>query len=126
MITPANILAVIIGGGIGSLCRYLFSLLASRIFGGSFAWGTLGANLAGCLLIGIGYALMERNIMSPAVRLFCMTGFLGGFTTFSTYSLESINFLTSGQFSMALTNIAVNNIGGLMLVVFGIWLGRMV
>lgn len=121
-----NLILVIIGGGVGSACRYLFSLLASRWFGAGFAWGTLGVNWGGCLLIGLAFALVEKSIISPATRLLFMTGFLGGLTTFSTYALESINLARGGEMALALTNIAVNNIGGLILVVLGIWLGRLI
>jgi CrcB protein len=119
-----NILLVIIGGGLGSACRYLFSLLAAKWFGSAFPMGTLGVNLAGCFLIGLGFSLAGRNIISPSVRLLFMTGFLGGLTTFSTYALESTNFMRSSQLLPALGNIAVNNLGGLILVLVGLWCGR--
>jgi CrcB protein len=119
-----NILFIIAGGGLGSACRYLFSLLAVKWFGNSFPLGTLGVNLIGCFLIGLGFSLAGRIIISPTVRLLLMTGFLGGLTTFSTYALESTNFMGNGQFLTALGNIALNNIGGLALVFLGLWLGR--
>jgi CrcB protein len=119
-----NIILVIAGGGLGSACRYLFSLLAAKWFGGNFPMGTLGVNLIGCFLIGLGFSLAGRNIISPSVRLLFMTGFLGGLTTFSTYALESANFIRGSQLLPALGNIAVNNLGGLLLVFAGLWLGR--
>lgn len=118
-----NIILVLIGGGLGSVCRYLFSTVAVRWFGNSFPVGTLGVNLAGCLLIGFGFSLAGRSIISPSIRLFFMTGFLGGLTTFSTYALESVNFIRKTEMFPALLNIAVNNIGGLALVFIGLWLG---
>lgn len=121
-----NIILVVIGGGLGSACRYLFSLLATRWFGSSFSWGTLGVNLGGCLLIGFAFSLVSRNIVSPSVHLLFMTGFLGGLTTFSTYALESVNYMNGGGLNLAVTNIAVNNIGGLILVFAGIWLGKLI
>lgn len=119
-----NIISVVIGGGLGSVCRYLLSLLAGKLFGNDFPIGTLSVNLIGCFLIGLGFALAERNIISPTVRLLFMTGFLGGLTTFSTYALESANFITNGQISAALITIVENNLGGLALVFLGIWLGK--
>lgn len=119
-----NIILVMIGGGLGSACRYLFSLLATKWFGSNFPMGTLGVNLVGCFLIGIGFSLAGRNIISPSVRLLFMTGFLGGLTTFSTYCLESTNLMRSNELIPALGNIAVNNLGGLLLVFVGLWLGR--
>jgi fluoride exporter len=119
-----NIILVIIGGGIGSASRYLLTLLATRWFGSNFPVGTLGVNLGGCFLIGLGFALADKGSISPSVRLLLMTGFLGGLTTFSTYALESINFFRSFEMSSALINIALNNIGGFVLVLIGMWLGR--
>lgn len=119
-----NILLVIGGGGIGSVCRYLFSLLAGKLFGNHFPLGTFGVNVLGCFLIGLGFSLAERSIISPTTRLFFMTGFLGGLTTFSTYMLESVNFLENHQLSTAFINFAANNLGGLVLVFLGLWLGR--
>ena len=121
-----NIILVIIGGGIGSACRYMFSLMAGRLFGDGFPLGTLGVNLAGCFLIGFAFALASRNIISPAVRLFFATGFLGGLTTFSTYALESVNFMRGNGLLAAIFNIALNNVGGLILVLLGLWLGHFI
>lgn len=121
-----NIILVIIGGGLGSVCRYLFSLVAVKWFGNTFPMGTLGVNLIGCLLIGLGFSLAGRNIISPSVRLLFMTGFLGGLTTFSTYALESTNFLKGVDLFPALVNIVTNNIGGLALVLLGMWLGKLI
>jgi len=112
-----KIALVVLGGGIGSLCRYLTSLGAARIFGTSFPWGTLIVNLVGCFLIGCSFALAERNlVMGPSVRLFFMTGFLGGLTTFSSYALESVSSTSS---LIVVANIVGNNVAGLCLVLAG-------
>lgn len=121
-----NILLVVIGGGLGSACRYLFTLFATRLIGNQFPWGTLGVNLIGCFLIGLIFSLAGRNIVTPQFRLLFMTGFLGGLTTFSTYALESTNFWTGSEITAALTNIAINNLGGFILVLFGLWLGNQI
>lgn len=121
-----NLLLVLLGGGIGSVCRYLIAKSATQWFGSSFAWGTLGVNLGGCLLIGFSFALAERSIISPQIRLITMTGFLGGLTTFSTFALETINFANNYSLNLTLMNIALNNAGGLFLVIIGIWLGRLI
>lgn len=119
-----NTMLVIIGGGLGSACRYFFSLLAAKWFGNNFSIGTLGVNIFGCFLIGLCFSLAGRNIISPTIRLLFMTGFLGGLTTFSTYALESSYFIGNGEILTALTNIAVNNLGGLAFVFLGLWLGE--
>jgi len=115
-----KIALVALGGGLGSLCRYLASLGAAKLFGGNFPWGTMAVNLSGCLMIGCAFALAERNlVMGPSARLFFMTGFLGGLTTFSSYALESVNAASSGQTVAALANVAVNNVAGLGLALLG-------
>ncbi len=119
-----NMIWVMVGGGLGSVCRYLLSLLGAKIFGNSFPIGTLSVNLLGCFLIGLGFSLAERNVLSPTLQLLFMTGFLGGLTTFSTYALESAHYIGNGQLYSALLNIAANNVPGLVLVFLGLWLGK--
>ena len=110
---------VFLGGGIGSVTRYGTTLLAGRMFGTGFPWGTLIVNLGGCFLIGIILGLAEKsNLIQPSTRLFFVTGFLGGLTTFSSYALESIVALRSSTY-LALANIAANNLIGLALVACG-------
>jgi CrcB protein len=113
---------VFLGGGIGSATRYGTTLLAGKLFGTGFPWGTLIVNLSGCFLIGIILALAEKtNLVQPSTRLFFVTGFLGGLTTFSSYAMESILAFRSSTY-LALANIAVNNLVGLALVVCGLTL----
>ncbi|MGD8400131.1 MAG: fluoride efflux transporter CrcB [Bacillota bacterium] len=121
-----NILLVIAGGGLGAACRYLLTIGTARFFGNIFPWGTLLVNLIGCFLIGLGFSLAGRNVIAPQLKLLFMTGFLGGLTTFSTYALESTNFWTDGASLVALTNLAANNLGGLLLVCLGLWLGKQI
>ncbi len=110
---------VFIGGGIGAATRYGTTLLAGKWFGTGFPWGTLIVNLGGCFLIGIILGLAEKsNLIQPSTRLFFVTGFLGGLTTFSSYALESIVALRSSTY-LALANIAANNLIGLALVACG-------
>ena len=90
--------------------------------GTGFPWGTFAANMIGCFLIGMAFGLADRTQwFTPDARLFFMTGFLGALTTFSTYALESVNYLRNGSY-IALTNFLANNIGGALLVVAGLWL----
>lgn len=117
----ANVLLVLLGGGLGSLLRYGSSLLAGRLFGEGFAWGTLFVNLLGCLLIGFAAGCVDRAILSRAFRIFFVTGVLGGLTTFSTFSLESVLILQE-SFLKGFANIALNLAGGLLLSLSGLWL----
>jgi len=102
------------------------SLLAVKLFGARFPWGTLIANLSGCFLIGLSFALAERGIswMGTSARLFFVTGYLGALTTFSTYALESTNALRIENFRGGFLNIALNNLPGMALVLLGAWVGQ--
>ncbi len=122
-----KILLVLVGGGLGSVGRYGVSLLAAQLLGPKFPWGTLFVNLIGCFLIGLAFALAERglNIMNPSMRLFFITGFLGGLTTFSTYGLETVNSMRAGTHLVTAAYILANNVIGVALVFVGMWLGRL-
>jgi len=115
-----------LGGSIGALSRYGVSLLAVKLFGTRFPWGTLMVNLAGCFLIGLAFALAERGsgVMNPSIRLFFVTGYLGGLTTFSTYALETTNAVSAQSSMVAVLNFAANNLLGVALVLLGMWVVR--
>ena len=117
---------VAFGGSIGAVSRYGISLFANRIFGAGFPVGTLIVNLTGCFLIGLSFSLAEQKLIGPNIRLFFVTGFLGGLTTFSTYAIESVIAGREGMHLAALANLAANNIAGLSLVLVGLWLGRLI
>lgn len=84
-----------------------------------FPWGTLSVNLAGSFLIGFLWALFEGVLVSPAGRSFFLVGFLGSFTTFSTYSLETFHLFRDGETKLALLNLVFNNIGCIFFVFTG-------
>ena len=93
-----NFLLVGLGGGIGSIARYLCQRWFNENYPHPFPWGTFTVNLAGCFLIGIIYAASEKaSVLSPQTRLFLITGFCGGFTTFSTFAFENMNLLRGGD-----------------------------
>jgi len=93
-----NILIVGLGGGIGSILRYLCQKWVNESWQHNFPLATFLVNIFGCLLIGVVYALGEKgNILSPQIRFLLVTGFCGGFTTFSTFAFENMNLLRIGN-----------------------------
>lgn len=121
-----RVLLVLAGGGLGAVTRYCVSLLAVKLFGSRFPWGTLIVNLSGCFLIGLAFALAERglSIMNPSIRLLFVTGFLGGLTTFSSFAMETVDTIRYGSYLAAAANFLSNNIIGGALVFLGLWVGR--
>jgi CrcB protein len=120
-----QILAVAVGGAVGCCLRYLTTLGAARIAGVGFPLGTLVVNVLGCLLAGLLFGLAEeRAAFPPIVRILVMTGFLGGFTTFSAFSLETVNLFRDGSWAIALGSVAANNVIGIAAALGGIYLGR--
>ncbi len=118
---------VALGGTLGALSRYAVGLIAVRLFGSSFPWGTLIVNLSGCFLIGLSFALADRglNIMNPTARLFFVTGYLGALTTFSTFAIEIVNSLRGATYLIAISNFLLNNVCGAALVFLGMWVGKL-
>ena len=115
-----------LGGGIGSVTRYAVSLWAAARLGTSFPYGTLIANVAGCFVIGLFMTIVtERFIANPYWRLLITTGFLGGFTTFSSYSYETFKLLEDTGADAAFYNLAANLVVGLLATWLGIKVVRM-
>jgi len=111
---------VMMGGALGTGARYGLSLVLQPPGTSGFPLGTLTVNLVGCLLIGVLAALMpDSSQFSTSTRLGLMIGVLGGFTTFSSFRLESIRMIQAGQWTSALTYILLSNLGGLLAV----WVG---
>ncbi|MBU1358684.1 MAG: fluoride efflux transporter CrcB [Gammaproteobacteria bacterium] len=117
------VLAVFIGAGVGALLRWGLGIWLNPVFP-TLPLGTLAANLVGGLLIGCASALFTIHAtLSPEWRLMVITGFLGGLTTFSTFSLEIVTLLGRQQFGWALGAAAVHLVGSLLLTFAGIVLG---
>ena len=117
---PITILAVALCGALGALSRYAISHWLSGICG-DFPLGTLAVNLIGCLLLGFFFFYpSDRSIVSPELRVAIMTGFLGAFTTFSTFGVETYDHAQRGNFQIAIMNIGCSILAGL----FAVWLGH--
>ena len=113
---------VALGGALGSVARYACSGLAVRWFGSGFPWGTLFVNVTGSFAIGVLAALLAadgRPLLGADARAFAMVGVLGGFTTFSSFSLETLNLVRSGAVGAAGANVALS----VVLCLAGAWLG---
>jgi len=117
---PMNVLLVFLGGGLGATARYGLQGAVYRITGTVFPYGTLVVNVLGSFLIGFLMAFFEdRFIVNPSLRVFLTIGILGGFTTFSSFSYETIALLRDGSFAAALANIA----SSVLLCLSATWLG---
>lgn len=112
------------GGALGSLLRYYTGGIAHKLVPGVFPWGTLAVNVIGSFVIGILWGLFELKNISPNMRMFIFIGFLGGFTTFSTFALETMNLVREGNMKFALINILVNNILAILFVFIGFFLAK--
>jgi CrcB protein len=120
-----SMLLVGVGGFMGSCCRYLVSRWCAAVAVAAMPVGTIAVNLAGCLLIGILSGLVERGgVISPTVALLLVTGFCGGFTTFSTFANELTMLAGRSQWMAAAAMMAVSVVGGFALVGLGRWLVR--
>jgi CrcB protein len=114
-----------LAGFAGTLMRYWLSEWTAKRLGETFPTGTLVVNLIGCFVGGLLYYLMfERYLVSPTVRTVLLIGLLGGFTTFSSFGLQTFTLMRDGELGLALVNIGVSNVGGLLMVWSGYSLAR--
>jgi CrcB protein len=120
-----RILWVAFGGALGSVLRFALSTWANTLANTSFPAGTLLVNLLGAIAVGALAASLEATAWPTPARLLLQTGFLGGFTTFSAFGLETFNLLRTGLSGTAIANIAVTNAAGLVCVALGFWLTRL-
>ncbi len=115
-----NIILVGIGGGLGSIFRYLTSLFVAKYFQGVFPLATFATNILGCLAIGLLLGLFERQqLTSPDLKFLFIIGFCGGYTTFSSFAAENINLFHSGHLLTPFLYIAASILTSL----FAVWLG---
>ncbi|MEM7069045.1 MAG: fluoride efflux transporter CrcB [Pseudomonadota bacterium] len=120
-----NLLFVALGGAIGASLRHLSGMAALRLLGPGFPWGTLIVNVLGSLIMGLFIAWMvKRTGISNEIRLFVATGILGGFTTFSAFSLDVANLFEQGEMTSAAGYILASVSLSVAAVFAGLWFGR--
>ena len=115
-------LLVVSGGALGTAARYGLSGVCANAFGETFPWGTLIVNITGSFIIGFFFTLTApdgRVFVSGGTRQFVMTGFCGGYTTFSSFSLQTLNLMRDGEWAAAGGNV----LGSVSLCLLGVWLG---
>lgn len=114
---------IALGGALGSVGRFALSGWVAHHFGETFPWGTLVVNVAGCFIIGLFATLTSpdgRLLVGAGGRQFFMTGVLGGFTTFSSFGLQTLNLARDGDWARA----GGNAVGSLVLCLLAVWLGH--
>ena len=115
-----QILAIAGGGALGALGRFWMSQGVYRLFGRDFPWGTLAVNTLGSFLMGLLFVLfLDRLATGPELRSAVLVGFLGAFTTFSTFSMETLTLIETGYMGKALLNMGAS----VLLCVLACWLG---
>lgn len=120
-----HVLLVAIGGAIGASLRHLVGLWALRWFGSGFPWGTLAVNVIGSFAMGLMIELLARRLGASAeLRLLVATGLLGGFTTFSAFSLDTIVLWERGEIGLAFTYVTASVVVAIAALFAGLMLGR--
>ncbi|MGI2031888.1 fluoride efflux transporter CrcB [Rhizobium panacihumi] len=121
-----SMILVAVGGAVGSVFRYQVGLWALRLFGPLFPWGTLLINIAGSFVIGLLTEMILRRFGgSTEMRLLLVTGLCGGFTTFSSFSLEFVGLVERGAIPMAIAYVAASVILSIAGTFLGLFIGRM-
>jgi CrcB protein len=121
---PVTLITVALGGAFGAVLRYLSVSAALRLFGPGFPWGTLFVNVAGSLVMGVAAALILEKAGAGRISVFLMTGVLGGFTTFSAFSLDALYLIERGKFAASAVYIGGSVVLSVLALILGLWAGR--
>lgn len=120
-----HVLLVAIGGAVGSVARYLVNLWAVRLWGASFPWGTFAVNIIGGFAIGLlSEVIIRKFSASTEMRLLLVTGVLGGFTTFSAFSLDAVGLFERGEIGLSAVYVLSSVVISILAVCGGLALGR--
>ncbi|OGP15716.1 MAG: chromosome condensation protein CrcB [Deltaproteobacteria bacterium GWA2_55_10] len=121
-----KLILIAAAGAAGTLARYFLGGLVQRLYGGAFPWGTFAVNMSGTFLFGFVWALAEeRLVISGEARAIILVGFMGAFTTFSTFMFETGELLRDSEFALAFGNLALQNIVGVVFLILGLAAGRL-
>ena len=115
-----QLILIFIGGGAGSICRYLIGKVFA--YNGVFPWGTMAANIISCLILGIVMALISKEWWTENTRMLMAVGFCGGFSTFSTFSLETFELLKKKEYLLGFLNISGSVIVCVICIFIGFWI----
>jgi CrcB protein len=118
-------LAIAVGSALGGMARFAMSHATYEWLGRDFAWGTLGVNVTGSFLVGfLTLMLLDKWAVSAEWKAFLIVGFLGSFTTFATFSYETLQFIQLGDWLKAMLNIAASVLFSILAVLLGFWVAK--
>jgi len=121
-----ELLWLCLAGAGGTLSRYLLAGFVQRVYGGEFPWGTYTVNIAGAFLFGLVWSLSEDHfLIGGNTRMIVLGGFMGAFTTFSTFMFETGQFIRDGQWLMAAGNLALEGVSGIIVLFLGLAAGKL-
>ena len=122
--TLVNIALIGLGGGVGSILRYLTAVAVNKYYGNAFPLATFAANMLGCFAIGTFMGFIEKEMPNDNFRFLFVTGFCGGYTTFSAFAYENSSLISNQNSMVAFAYIAASVFCGLIFVWLGLLLGR--
>lgn len=122
-----KLILLALAGSFGTLARYFLGGAVQRLTGGAFPWGTFAVNMTGTLLFGLVWSVAEdRLVISGEARAVVLVGFMGAFTTFSSFMFETGELLRDSQWVLAFGNIALQNLTGVVFLFIGLAIGRLI